>query len=89
MRAAKSALVGLAAAVVGCSLLVGGAPEPMACSEEGRSGPPACDPGFTCRSGVCTADPESAGAGRSGEGGERLTEGGQGGLPSGGEGGHR
>jgi hypothetical protein len=47
---------------VSCSLLVGGAPEPMACSEESRSGPPACDPGFTCRGQVCVADVAGSGA---------------------------
>jgi hypothetical protein len=49
--------------LTGCSLLVGGAPEPMACSEEGRAGPPACDPGFICRANVCVADAGTDGAG--------------------------
>lgn len=65
-----------------CSLLVGGAPEPMACSEEGRSGPPACDPGFVCRSQVCVAGVADSSAGNAatgplaGEAGARAGEGG-------------
>lgn len=37
----------------GCSLLIGSEPSPLACSQEGQIGPPACDPGFVCTAGLC------------------------------------
>lgn len=54
-------LGGLASA---CSLLIEGEPMPLRCSQEGRVGPPACDPGMICRSGTCQVE-----EGHSGEGG--------------------
>ena len=43
--------------LLSCSLLVGGEPESIRCSQEGRRGPPACEVGWTCRSGICEANP--------------------------------
>ena len=55
---------------VACSLLIGSEPTPLGCSEEGKAGPPACDPGFVCRSGVCQeAEALPTGAGEAGAGG--------------------
>ena len=59
-RCATLALGLLAAAA--CSLMVNGEPRPLRCSQEGRVGPPACDEGFVCSSGVCEIwEPVSAG----------------------------
>jgi hypothetical protein len=58
----------LLASSLSCSLLVGGEPEPTHCTQEGRRGPPACELGYRCRSGICQADavggggPHDAGA---------------------------
>jgi hypothetical protein len=49
-----------AAACAACSLLIGAEPEPLRCTEEGRLGPPACDSGQVCRTGVCEPAPMSA-----------------------------
>lgn len=46
-----------------CSLLIEGEPMPLRCSQEGRSGPPACDPGMICRSGACQVAEGDAGDG--------------------------
>jgi hypothetical protein len=48
--------------VAACSLLIDGESMPLRCSQEGHSGPPACDEGFVCRRGVCVVEqPVSAG----------------------------
>lgn len=56
-----------------CSLIVGGEPEPMRCAMEGQVGPPACDAGFACISGICRPTPSledsSSGGGAHGLGG--------------------
>lgn len=44
-----------------CSWVVSGEPEELRCSLEGEFGPPACDPGFRCISGVCRAEPDAVG----------------------------
>lgn len=70
MKAERSPLPRLALLAVGvasCSLLVAGEAEPLRCSLEGRVGPPACDAGFVCESGVCQAI-SAAGASNGGEG---------------------
>jgi hypothetical protein len=58
-------------ALVGCSLLVGGEPVPLRCSQEGLVGPPACDDGLECRAGICQAagTPPVVADSASGEGG--------------------
>lgn len=43
----------LLGAPLSCSLLVGGEPRPLRCEQEGQEGPPACEPGYRCRAGVC------------------------------------
>jgi hypothetical protein len=66
--------LGVLLAAAGCSLLVSGEPEPMRCALEGQVGPPACDPGLTCISGLCRLVEASGGATASGgaaPGGER------------------
>ena len=55
----------LGLALLGCSLLVGGEPTPMHCSQRGIQGPPACDPGLECRGGICQA-PQAAADGGAG-----------------------
>jgi hypothetical protein len=65
MRAFEALLLlgGLASA---CSLLVEGEPMPLRCSQEGRVGPPACDPGMVCRSGTCQVAEQGASDGGGG-----------------------
>jgi hypothetical protein len=46
----------LSCLVSACSWVVSGEPDELRCSLEGALGPPACDPGFRCISGVCRAD---------------------------------
>ena len=73
----------VSAGSVACSLLVGGEPTPVHCSQEGHKGPPACDLGYSCLSGSCQAD-SAAGRSMEGEGeGEREAAG------AGGQGGSR
>jgi hypothetical protein len=48
-----------------CSLLIEGEPMPLRCSQEGRVGPPACDPGMICRSGTCQVAEGDSGDGGS------------------------
>jgi hypothetical protein len=65
----------LSIAAGGCSLLVSGEPEPMRCALEGQLGPPACDPGLTCISGLCRlgdASGGASGAGGAAQGGDQL-----------------
>jgi hypothetical protein len=67
-------------AVAACSLMVNGEPTPLRCSQEGRVGPPACDEGFVCSSGVCRiSEPVSQGGGPfdSSQGGDDEGEGGE------------
>ena len=66
-------LVGLAGLLVACSLVVTGVPEELHCSQEGVLGPPACDSGFRCVSGVCRAESDAA---ELGVGGAEHTSGG-------------
>lgn len=64
-----------------CSLLISDEAEPIACSDEGKLGPPACDPGFSCQGGVCRAasgKPDEAG-GKAGQAGQSATATGAGG----------
>ena len=53
----RSLAIGLLlAAAPACSLLVGGEPQPLRCTQEGWHGPPACDLGWSCHAGICQAD---------------------------------
>jgi hypothetical protein len=61
-----------------CSLLIGGEADEVSCAQEGRLGPPACDPGFSCQDGVCRAAPSLA-DGQGGQAGQSATLGGAGG----------
>lgn len=65
MRSLHAALwLALAVGSAACSLLISAEPSPLACSQEGQLGPPACDDGFVCRAGLCqrpTATPASGG----------------------------
>jgi hypothetical protein len=77
-RSATLWLGGLAATA--CSLIVDGEPAALRCSQEGRVGPPACDEGFVCSSGVCRiSEPVSQGGGPfdSSQGGDDEGEGGE------------
>lgn len=84
MKRRGFALVGASAALLSCSLLVGGEPFPLHCSEEGRRGPPACDPGWSCRAGVCEPGP-AAGMGMGMGPGPGAGSGGSAGEPGDGE----
>lgn len=77
MRRWSFSVAGLGGLLVaaGCSLIVSGEPEPMRCSLEGQVGPPACDPGLKCVSGLCRVDTASGGASSvagAGQGGDGL-----------------
>lgn len=81
---------------VTCSLMIAGESSSTRCSQEGQSGPPACDEGLTCYAGICrnfAANASTAGApsdgGRpaGGAAGVAGTGGGGGDAPGGGAGG--
>ena len=75
-RLALALAVTTTLAAAACSFIVENA-GPLACSQEGRLGPPACDAGLICRQGLCQAiedadggaGPESSSPGGAGVGG--------------------
>lgn len=71
----------MAALAGGCSFIVAGEDSPVACSDDGYRGPPACDMGQFCSAGVCQPVREIDGA----RGGSPAVGDG-GGASSGGEG---
>lgn len=62
-RRASWSFAWLGVSSLSCSLLVSGEPEPLRCSLEGQIGPPACDAGLICSSGICQARLAPAGDG--------------------------
>jgi hypothetical protein len=53
-RLAASALAVVALAVsTSCSLIVPSEVDPLHCSQEGKIGPPACEPDQICADGIC------------------------------------
>lgn len=68
LRAVPGALLALSSAA--CSLLISGEDEPLTCSQEAQTGPPACDEGFTCHHGICAPQPQ-----------EQVEAGGESGVP--------
>ncbi|HEX2875385.1 MAG TPA: hypothetical protein VHP33_29240 [Polyangiaceae bacterium] len=81
MRSALAVMVALVFTGA-CSLLIADEADEVSCEQEGRVGPPACDPGFSCQAGVCRAASSSA----DGDGGQAGQQG-QFAAPGGGAGG--